>query len=151
MVFHPSDSADIHCCCMVSHLYFTVLLEEEDLDVLPVYLENRRAELKRWSFYFRAHITEARSLGKVAAIREYIMWNMDTRIRRTYGYPDGYPLSEEDSEVVEQFGRSVDALIAGIRKQRRRQVLTVVGRAMYRIVLLEDYIPREVGMHVISF
>ena len=109
-------------------------------DVVTTYLRS----VKR----FRAHMADWSSLRKRDEIKKYTMWNMRDRLK---GLSPTGELSEDDRAELQLFRGTVDAVINTSKRKRRRKVLTMVARALNKIDVLEAFLPREVGMHVISF
>jgi hypothetical protein len=109
-------------------------------DVVNIYLSSAR--------HFKAHLTESYSVTKFEEIRKFAMWNMSMRLRCASPTDE---LTENDRAELHLFDGTVHNLINTVKRKRRHKVLTMVGRAMNKVDILEAFLPREVGMHVISF
>ena len=97
---------------------------------------------------FRAHMADWSSLRKRDEIKKYTMWNMRDRLK---GLSPTGELSEDDRAELQLFRGTVDAVIGTSKRKHRHKVLTRVARALNKVDVLEAFLPREVGMHVISF
>ena len=141
-VIDKMDKYICGCLGLYHHMYMRYIRSGEvpPADVVTTYL--------LYVKHFRAHMADWSSLRKRHNIKDYTLWNMYNRLK---GLSPTGELSEDALAEGRLFGAHVDVLINTSKRKRRRKVLTMVARALNKIDVLEAFLPREVGMHVISF
>jgi len=99
---------------------------------------------------FTSHVAMSYTRGKAGVLREYAMWNMGMRLK-SRNTPRTTELSQDNCAKLELFGATIDASFREVNKHRRPEIITAVARDIKKVEILEAFIPREVGMYVMSF
>ena len=142
---HPLiDRLDMVICGGITFSFYE---NNKDNGVVPaniVELHNENTKA------FVSHVAASHRRGKAGILREYTMWSMGYRLK-SRNTPRTTELTQDNRAKLELFGATIDAAYREANKHRRPEIITAVARDIKKIEILEALLPREVGMHVISF
>ena len=142
---HPLiDRLDMVIC---GALTFSFYANNNDNEVVPANIVDIHNENTK---DFTSHVAMSYPRGKAGVLREYAMWNMGMRLK-SRNTPRTTELSQDNCAKLELFGATIDASFREVNKHRRPEIITAVARDIKKVEILEAFIPREVGMYVMSF
>jgi len=143
---HPLiDRLDMVMCGALTFSFYENFIKETGFvpaNIVKGHTENTKV--------FITHVAASYPRGKAGVLREYIMWNMGMRLK-SHNTPRTTELTQDNCAKLELFGATVDAAFREVNKHRRPEIITSVARDIKKVEILEAFLPREVGMLVMSF
>lgn len=100
-----------------------------------IYHTHKVDESRGYKKYLLAVKCVMQYLGRPHVVKQYVLWKYHQR-------------GGEDDERLRQ---DLEDLIRSIRNQRRRHLVRRLGRGLRTVHVLEDHVPRELGLYIISY